>query len=179
MGVNMNINEDIKLRLLEDRESDYKNLEKWYKDRDVYLSFEQRILTYDEIQNKYKSRTKEDSDIKVYIINYKDKDIGIVQYKKVIIDKELYKINYDRAYEIDIFIGDNNYRNSGIGTIVINYISDYLLEDKDINIVIMSPLSNNKKAIRCYEKAGFKYINSYYDKDTIGNIQEYYLMIKR
>ena len=167
----MNINKDLKLRLLQDREADYKNLEKWYQDKDVYLNFEQRILDYNEIVNKYKSRTEKDSDVIVYIISYLDKDIGIIQYKRVNIDK------YNNAYELDIFIGSDNSRNKGIGTLVINFMSDYLLNNKS-DVIIMSPLSSNKKAIRCYEKAGFKFVKNYYDKDTIGNNKEYSLMIK-
>ena len=77
----MNYN-DIKLSLLEDNEENYKLLEKWCSKKEIYKYFEQRILNYDEIKNKYSKRCNEDSIVPVYMISYKDQKIGIVQYKK-------------------------------------------------------------------------------------------------
>ena len=45
-------NNKIKLRLISDREKDYKYLEKWYQEEEIYSHFEQRKLNYDEIKNK-------------------------------------------------------------------------------------------------------------------------------
>ena len=71
---------DIKISLLEDNEENYKLLEKWCSQEEIYEHFEQRILTYDEIVNKYKNRCNINSDTPVYMIYYKNKKIGIIQY---------------------------------------------------------------------------------------------------
>ena len=41
--------DNIKLRRLKNTIEDYKLLEKWYQEEEVYLSFEQRKLSYSEI----------------------------------------------------------------------------------------------------------------------------------
>ncbi len=44
---------DVNIRLLEDKAEDYKLLEKWYQEEEIYSSFEQRKLNYKEIKEKY------------------------------------------------------------------------------------------------------------------------------
>ena len=46
------IDGNLRLRLLNDSEEDYKMLEKWYQEEELYSHFEQRKLNYDEIKNK-------------------------------------------------------------------------------------------------------------------------------
>ena len=47
------ISGDIRVSILEDKEENYKLLEKWCSKEEIYKHFEQRILNYDEIVNKY------------------------------------------------------------------------------------------------------------------------------
>lgn len=42
----------------------------------------------------------------------------------------------------------------------------------------MCPLKENVAAIRCYENCGFKIVKEFKTQDTIGNLQEFVLMIK-
>ena len=171
--------ENIKLRRLKDDFKDYKLLEKWYQEEEVYLSFEQRKLSYEEIVAKYSKRTLENSNISVFMIKYDDIPIGIIQYKLIEDEnKKLYNIDIDNCYEIDIFIGKVKLHNKGIGKIVINLISDYLFSEKSANLLIMCPLKENIKAIKCYEGCGFKIIREFETNDTIGSIKKYELMIK-
>ncbi len=167
---------DIRLRRLLDKIDDYKLLEKWYQVEDVYLQFEQRILTFDEIKNKYYLRTKMDARVPVYMIEYKKIPIGIIQYKLINDeDKVLYCIK-DNAYEIDIFIGEREYQNKGIGKESIKILKRMLF-DKEIKTLVMIPLYNNDRAIACYKKCGFKEVRKLIMKDTIGKEHEYVLMV--
>ena len=50
---------DVTLRLLKNNNDEFKQLHKWCKNKFVYEWFEQRILSYDEIVNKYKTKLKE------------------------------------------------------------------------------------------------------------------------
>ena len=45
-------NGKINLRKLNDNEKDYKLLEKWYQEEEIYLHFEQKKLTYEEVKKK-------------------------------------------------------------------------------------------------------------------------------
>ena len=170
---------DINIRLLKNEMKDYKLLEKWYQEEEIYSSFEQRKLSYKEIKEKYYPRTLKTTKVPVYMIEYKDKPIGIIQYKLVEDeDKELYKLKDNNIYEIDIFIGELKEHNKGIGSKTINILSRLLKKEKNAKLLVMCPLKSNIKAINCYKKAGF-YIKDYFDtKDTIGISQTYALMVK-
>ena len=170
---------DVNIRLLKNQSLDYKLLEKWYQEEEIYSSFEQRKLNYREIKEKYYPRTLKTTKIPVYMIECKQKPVGIIQYKLINDeDKKLYHLKGNYIYEIDIFIGELNEHNKGIGNSAINILSNFLYKEKNAELLIMCPLKNNKKAINCYKKCGF-YIKDYFDaKDTIGMIQTYALMIK-
>ncbi|MBR3162133.1 MAG: GNAT family N-acetyltransferase [Bacilli bacterium] len=171
--------ENVTLRLLRNDKSDYELLFKWYQQKEIYSYFEQRILTYDEIVNKYYPRTKPSAKIPVYMIEYNDTPIGIVQYHKIDKEsKELYDIYDDDSYEVDIFIGELKNHNKGIGKKAIKLICNYLINKINAKIIVMCPLKNNNKAINCYKKAGFEILKCYKTEDTIGNLQEFVLMAR-
>ena len=156
---------DIKISLLEDNEENYKLLEKWCSQEEIYKHFEQRILTYDEIVNKYKNRCNINSDTPVYMIYYKNKKIGIIQYNVK-----------NNVFDIDIFIGEINLHNKGIGQIVITLFTQYLKNIKDAKEFTLTPLKDNTKAIKCYKKCGYKIIKEFKALNTIKEEKEYVLM---
>ncbi|MFC4664262.1 MULTISPECIES: GNAT family N-acetyltransferase [Oceanobacillus] len=59
---------------------------------------------------------------------------------------------------MDQFIGETQYWDRGIGSLLIKSMVAYLINKKRINKVVMDPQAWNKRAIRCYEKSGFKKI---------------------
>ena len=61
---------EIKLRLIKDVESDYKYIEKWYQEKEIYSHFEQKILNYEEIKKKYSKRTSKHSKIPESVNNF-------------------------------------------------------------------------------------------------------------
>lgn len=169
----------IKLRRLKSLDSDYKYLEKWYQEEEIYYHFEQRKLTYEEIKNKYLPRTKTDAKIPVFMIEYDSVPIGIIQYQLINEEnKKLYDLNIENCYEIDIFIGELNLHNKGIGKTSINLISNYLFKEKNAKALVMCPLKDNYNAINCYKNCGFTIRKEFETKDTIGVKQGYVLMTK-
>ena len=107
---------EIKLRKLNDTDEDYRLLEKWYQEEEIYSHFEQRKLNYDEIKKKYFARTLKESKIPVFMIEYQDIPIGIIQYQLINSEnKKLYGLEVNNCYEIDIFIGEIELHNKGIG----------------------------------------------------------------
>lgn len=167
----------IKLRLINNSESDYKYLEKWYQEKEIYSHFEQRILNYEEIKKKYSKRTSKHSQIPVYMIEYSNVPIGIIQYQIVNENnKKLYNIRGNKIFEVDIFIGDLKLHNKGIGSIVVKLMTNYLITEKRADKIVMCPLKENTNAIKCYKKCGFIITNEFKTEDTIGNIQNYIVM---
>ena len=171
--------DNVSIRPLEDKEEDYKLLEKWYQKEEIYSKFEQRKLNYEEIKKKYYPRTLETAKVPVYMIEYQGKSIGIVQYKLVDDeDKELYKLTGNNIYEMDIFIGELQEHNKGIGKKVMNILMDLLRKEKKAELFVLCPLNDNLNAINCYKKCGFSIKRYFETEDTIGDTQTYALMIK-
>lgn len=172
-------NKKVVLRKLKDDLSDYQLLKKWYQEKEIYTHFEQRKLSLEEIKKKYYPRTLDNAKVPVYMIEYQNKPVGIIQCQLIDDDnKNLYEITNDNCYEIDIFIGEISLHNLGIGKTAIDLISNYLFEEKDASLLVMCPLFDNVNAIKCYEKCGFKIIREFETENTIGIIKKYVLMIK-
>lgn len=171
--------DNVCLRRLKNDTTDYKMLESWYQEEIVYSQFEQRKLNFKEIKEKYYPRTLDATTVPVYMIEYNNVPVGIIQYKLVDEEnKELYGLENDNIYELDIFIGDLKYHNKGIGYKSILIMSKYLFEEKNANLLVMCPLIDNFGAIKCYQKCGFVNKSKFTTEDTIGTLQEYILMIK-
>ena len=156
-----------------DTEDTYKKIYEWCQNKDVYEWFEQRILTYDEIVSKYKNKLlnkKQD----LYLINYNNKDIGLVQIYKYEDDINL---NYNNTYEYDLFIGNTNYLNKGIGKEIVELIDNLIYTKYKSDYIILRPFKRNIRAIKCYQKCGFKIIKEYKGKDTLGNSEDIVVLI--
>lgn len=98
-----------------------------------------------------------DDGVERCIITYKRMEIGYIQIYPL--DKEtqaLYQISGEDYYGMDQFIGEPEYWNRGLGTELITIMVNYLIEKHDANKIYMDPQVRNPRALRCYEKAGFK-----------------------
>jgi aminoglycoside 6'-N-acetyltransferase len=63
----------------------------------------------------------------------------------------------DGSIGIDQFIGEEDYINRGVGTAAIQMFVEIIIRERKPTSIILDPSPENKRAIRCYEKAGFKY----------------------
>lgn len=57
---------------------------------------------------------------------------------------------------IGIFIGDEKYRNNGYGSEAISLLLDYGFNFLRLNNIDLQVFSFNERAIKCYQKCGFK-----------------------
>ncbi len=158
-GYISNIN--ITLRKLHATEKDYLKLYSWCQNKFVYEWFEQRILSYDEIVKKYQNKLqKKIQDL--YIIKLNQKDIGLVQIYKFENDITLAELDkYRNIYEYDLFIGEKEYLNKGIGPKVVNFINKLIYKKYNADLIILRPFKRNIRAIKCYQKCGFREILEY------------------
>lgn len=69
-------------------------------------------------------------------------------------------------------LGEEDYLGKGYGAEVVKKFSAKLLAPLGVARVILDPFADNKRAIRCYEKAGFSFVRT--AKDTQGT--EIYIM---
>ncbi len=110
----------------------------FYEGRDQPFTLEQVMETY----------FLEEEGLLRYIFTYEDQPIGYIQTYTV--EDEMAK-----TFGMDQFIGETDYWNKGIGTILIHTMVNYLVNSMSAERIIMDPHTSNKRALRCYEKCGF------------------------
>jgi aminoglycoside 6'-N-acetyltransferase len=147
---------------MEDCLDDYKLLEKWLSDPAVLEFYEGRDNPFnlEKVMKKFAHRTRGESEVTPCIIEYDDQAIGYIQY--YIVDAEEYEVHdkidigeYLYPFGMDLFIGETEYWNMGIGTYLVKGMIHYLFENENADGIFIDPHTCNKRAIKCYEKSGF------------------------
>ena len=64
----------------------------------------------------------------------------------------------NRTSTLGIFIGDKNYWNKGYGTEAIQLILDFGFNYLNLNNIDLALMEFNERALKCYQKCGFKEI---------------------
>lgn len=158
--------EIVLIRKLRDCDEDYKLLVKWLSDPTVLDYYEGRSNPFDlhKVKEKFEHRARGESRVIVGIVECNKNPIGFVQYYKIIPNEyretELIDMQeFHTPYGMDIVIGETSYWNKGIGTEIIQTLIKHLFEHLKADIIFIDPQTWNKRAIRCYEKCGFKTID--------------------
>lgn len=153
---------------------------KWMTDARVLEFYEGRDKRYTEelIQKDF---FEEDEDIAIkVIIEYGGTPIGYGQIYEMT-DECYSHYGYDNqnhaVYGIDQFIGEPDYWNRGIGTEYLKLVLKFLREEKQADAVIMDPHQDNIRAVKCYQKAGFRILKSLPEHELHeGKMRDCYLM---
>ncbi|GLC31775.1 GNAT family N-acetyltransferase [Clostridium omnivorum] len=155
-------NGDIGIRKMEDNITDYKLIAKWLSTEELLDYYEGRSNSFDleKVIKKFAPRAKEEEAVVPCIIEHNQKAIGYIQY--FIIEPGGYDVgdsinmkSYRLPYGMDLFIGETDNWNKGIGTMIVRSLISYLFNNKNADIIFIDPQTWNKRAIRCYEKSGF------------------------
>lgn len=86
-----------------------------------------------------------------FVIEEAGRGVGEIQY-----GHQYAGTDFAWSAGIDIFIGEPGARNRGVGTEAIRTMLGYLFEVKQVHRVTIDPEVANGRAIRAYEKAGFR-----------------------
>ena len=90
------------------------------------------------------------------MVEYANKAIGYVQFYQLDDEtKKEYGYIHENVYGTDQFIGEVEYWNKGIGTLLVRAMTKFLIEHEKADRVVMDPQARNTRAIKCYEKCGF------------------------
>lgn len=150
---------DISIRLL--NRADFKVMFRWLTDERVLRYYGGRDLnyTFESLVDHY-SQNFETDGFRT-ILQYKDIPIGYGQVYQIagrLFNEYGYPETDRTVYAMDQFIGEPDYWNCGIGTVYLKMLCKYLKETKGTDIVLLDPHKNNHRAVRAYQKAGFKII---------------------
>ncbi|WNB93962.1 GNAT family N-acetyltransferase [Bacillus sp. NEB1478] len=148
-------NGDLTVRKLEKK--DQYLLVKWLSDESVLEYYEGRDNPFDlDKVNKVFYESEEDDEIKC-MVEYKEKAIAYIQFYQLDNKtKNDYGYIDESIFGTDQFIGEVEYWNKGIGTLLVTSMVDYLIEHKNADRVVMDPQTRNARALKCYEKCGFR-----------------------
>ena len=154
-GIMLFEKENLKIRKLEFKDNYL--LAKWLSNPIVLEYYDGRDNPFD-LEKVNKHFFDRNDSVYGCIIEYEEQEIGYIQYYQL--DEQTtktYGLNVqDNIYGMDQFIGEVDYWNKGIGKLLVSSMVDYLLEQKQAGKVVMDPQACNVRAIKCYEKCGFK-----------------------
>lgn len=143
---------------MEDRRSDYSLVLRWLTDERVLEFYEGRDKSYsiNQVKNKFGPRIRQKVKNFPCIIQYKDLPVGYIQYYPVENAKDYELENTEDTYAIDMFIGEPKLWGRGIGSKVLALLIKYILNKFQAQKIIIDPHVDNPRAIRAYEKVGFR-----------------------
>ena len=132
-------------------------------------------LTDEKISNKYIERLKEDK-IEMFIILENSLKIGYIQ-TYILNNTEIFGIQ-GLSKGIDIFIGERKMLGKGFGPDAIKkLLIEYVFDEEAILYACIDPEVRNVRAIKAYEKIGFKHVRT--AKDENSNLETYYMILER
>jgi aminoglycoside 6'-N-acetyltransferase len=155
-------NNEIAIRLMQDEMQDYLLMEKWRTDERVLVYYGGRDYPYllEKVIVTYRPRIKGEEPVNPCIFYYQNQPIGYLQYYALNdlpeTDRQKYFLEQtNNVYGIDLFIGEPEYWNQGIGTKVLTSAINYIFTQLQADKIVIDPDIKNHRAIRCYEKCGF------------------------
>jgi aminoglycoside 6'-N-acetyltransferase-1b/aminoglycoside 6'-N-acetyltransferase-2 len=127
------------------------HLQEWWREGEI---------TLDAVCEKYLSRINNKDTAIPYLAILNGKPEGFIQYYSVTEGNPNWWPDEPGpgVYGIDTFIGDYNKLSRGFGTAMVKDFISFLFNELNANEVLVDPRPDNFRAIRCYEKAGFKQV---------------------
>ncbi len=150
---------DLAIRKMRDDPEDYKLMERWLSDARVleFVYGRDNPHSYERIEQKFGPRARGVEPVTPCLILYRDEAIGYAQFYPAAEDD--YELEDAReTYGLDMFIGEPAHWGRGIGTRALLALTRHLIEERGLRKLVMDPHTGNPRAIRCYEKAGFRRI---------------------
>jgi aminoglycoside 6'-N-acetyltransferase len=162
----------VTIRRLRDDLDDYAALVRWRSAPHVaeWWDTAQTELGLDGVIAKYRSRTTSQDPTTACIIEFADIPVGYIQfYPWAANEAEMREIGFELPvgyWGVDIFIGERDYLNRGIGSQAVSLVCRYLMEQRGAVGVALVVARDNLRAQRAYEKAGLVRISEVLDTDT-------------
>lgn len=141
---------------MQDVDEDYQLMVKWLSDPKVYFWVHGSPYNYEQVKEKYGPRIRKEENVNSCFIEFDNKPIGYVQYFPVAKAKDYELKSAKDVWGIDLWIGETDYWEKGIGSNSVKLLSDHILKNLKAKKVVIDPHVDNPRAIRAYEKAGFK-----------------------
>ena len=127
--------------------NDFPILLKWLSRNHVKQWWDDGDDTLEKVARHYGAADETARFVLVEANNESEKPIGYFQYY----------FAAENSIGIDQFIGEEDYLNRGVGTRAIKMFIELIKRKHAPQTIILDPSPENKRAIRCYEKVGFRH----------------------
>lgn len=164
--------DDLGIRVLRDHPDDLALLVGWLARPHVraWWDPDEPVPTLDEVRGKYGARTGSGSATTPCVIELAGRPIGYLQfYPWLAYPEEVREIGIPArpaSYGLDLFIGEPELIDAGLGTRVVRLACRFLAAERDADDVMLTTEVGNLRAQRAYEKAGFERVREVLDLDT-------------
>lgn len=151
----------ISLRLMEDTMEDYKALQSWFHEPELqeFVWCDEKgepPVSLERIIEKYGERVKHPKDVFPYFILRDGEAIGFIQYY----------LQDELTIGLDMWIGQVADRSRGYGSEGLRQMVEIIRRKHPrVKTLFIDPEVENRRAIRCYEKAGFVPESEYIDEE--------------
>ena len=151
----------ITLRPMEATRGDYQLMQHWFAEPELqeFVCCDEEnegIVPLERIEEKYGGRVKAQKDVFPFFILADGQPIGFIQYY----------FHAENTIGLDMWIGVKAERNKGYGTDALRQMVDWIhARHPRVTTIFIDPEIANKRAVRCYEKAGFIHAGIYTDEE--------------
>jgi len=152
------------------------NLLRWLADPDVRPWYDEGEVTPENLSERFAGEPA----VRQYTINIGGEPAGYIQVYRLDHSPEYQRqVDVDpEAVAMDLFIGDPERRNRGWGAEVIRACLDRIIfGEMDAKLAMIAPDPKNARAVRSYEKAGFRQVKTVYVEDELPGNTGYELIM--
>ena len=144
-------------------EADLPVLTSWLADERVLEFYEGRDTTWppQRVREHFLDAPDYDAEFLRVIIEWRGEAIGYGQVYRLygeLFDEYGLQNTGAVVYAMDQFIGVPELWNQGLGSAYVASIVDFLAADRGATTVVVDPRTENPRAVRCYQKAGFEFV---------------------
>jgi RimJ/RimL family protein N-acetyltransferase len=139
-------------------------MHKWLNEPHVHEWYDKdKDNTFEEVTKRYDPKIVGKEPTDCYIVLYEKTPVGYIQTYKVNDWPEFGEyVRYDdHTSSIDLFIGEISFIGRGLGSLMLRkFLIEIIFSKQGISTCIIGPEPKNIRAIKAYEKAGFKYVKT-------------------
>ncbi len=166
---------DLAIRRMRDELSDYALFVRWRNEPHVAewwtTDDDPTPTTPERVAEKYGPRTEDAFWVTSCIFSLGDRPVGYVQFypwdAEAEAAAEMGVPTVEGSFGLDIFIGEPDVIDRGVGSRVVSLLSRHLFEARDATAIALVTPVDNSRAQRAYEKAGFRKVKQTLDTDVV------------
>lgn len=163
---------DLAIRRMRDEDSEYELMVEWRNRPHVRRRWDpdDPPMTVASAKSEYQPDTVPGAPGTACFIESQGRPIGFIQFYRWASFPEGANevgIPFDEdTYGLDVFIGEPELIDRGLGGRAVELLSAYLIDELGASSVALTVDQDNSRAIRAYEKAGFERVKEVLDTDT-------------